>query len=65
MSDTREELQLDEWIQENMYTCSTCKYRPGYDPLCEDCEGQNWAERDWAEYRKKIIQANMKHLTKA
>ena len=58
--DTRDEIARDEWIQENKFTCKTCRFNPTDDPVCTECEGQFWSEKDWAMERKKLIQANSK-----
>ena len=62
MSDTRDELRRDQWIQDHKFECCTCQ-RKMDDPLCADCEGQNWKEKDWALERKQIIQKNMEMLS--
>ena len=54
MSDTRQELEFDKWVQENKFTCPTCRFNPTEDPVCSDCEGQNWVEKDWAQYNKRL-----------
>lgn len=60
--DTREELARDQWIQDHLYECETCKWSLEESLMCEQCDGSLWVERNWAEERKKMIQANMEMM---
>lgn len=74
--DTREELAMDEWIQEYDGCCATCKYyMRGYchneeSPYCDfeelsdGCACEFWSQKDFAKARSKRIKKMMEDMRK-
>lgn len=57
------ENRLDEWVQDNLYSCPTCKYSKDVTLVCDICvDCDKWVERNWAEERKRIIKSNSERL---